>query len=98
MRSGTSMPVHHVECPCGTRLALKSYWREPRCGPCRRKMHKKAVSKRGAVTREQARRYRILIAVSPYDSFEELLRAVRLRQPHTRAYGRDASNERRCST
>lgn len=89
------MPVHHVECPCGAKLALKSYWRAPRCRPCRRKLHKKAVSNKGAVLREQARRYRILMAVSPYGSFEQLLAAVRLRNPHTRTYRRDVAWEKR---
>ena len=101
---GSVMPVHHVSClGCGCALALKTYWRAPRCKPCRRG-DQAAIARRSLIVlREQARRYRILTHLLGYEpeQFDELVAEIRSspmafrRDPESRSARYDVALERR---
>lgn len=92
------MKVHHVHCRiCRVAMDRSTHWRRPRCTKCRRKGYNKRRGLTNEMLRAQARRYRILMAVSPYGDFEALLKALRIRNPSTRAFAYDLAIERRQS-
>lgn len=76
---GEFMPVHHVRCPCGTDLALKTYWKNPRCQPCRLRQRKKFEAAELFRRRVEARRYRIILHVLGWedDQFAEMLEEMK---------------------
>jgi len=80
---------------CGVTVQRKTYWRNPSCSDCSKKRAKKAGEERIKRQREEARRYRILLAVSPYGSYEELLEALKVRNPKTWAFHYDMTMEKR---
>lgn len=93
---GQVLPIHHVRCrECDTPLQRKSYWRNPSCRACSKRRSRVTALSRELSVREQARRYRILLAVGPYKTYEELLKAIRVRNPHTREHHFDLAIEGR---
>ena len=83
---------------CGTPLMRQTHYRVGAiCKKCSNKICNRQNQERIKKNRLEARRYRILMAVSPYGSFDELLDALRVRNTHTREHHRDLTNERRAS-
>lgn len=87
-----------VACVCGAKVMRSARFRHSeavRCSDCTDSFRQANAAKKRERQRTEARRYRILIALSPYGTFEQLLAAIRVRQPRTRAQRYDLATERR---
>lgn len=94
---GFTMKKKEVPCTkgCGAMLMRAVHFSNAICPACEKEARRKYDSGSMGVLREQARRYRILLAVGPYKEWEELLQAVRIRNPHTWAARHDMTIEQR---
>jgi hypothetical protein len=94
---GWIAPRRKVPCSggCGRIISRSSHFDTAVCKGCNNKRRSAAKAPRQRLMQQQARRYRILLAVSPYRSYEELLKAIRVRNPHTREFHFDLSLEKR---
>lgn len=96
---GCAMPIHYVHCACGADLALKTYWKNPRCKPCRKRAYKKFEAAELFRRRVEARRFRIVCHVLGWEpeQFAEMKRSPMMFRdtPETPAARYDVRLEKR---
>ena len=79
---GQVFPKREVPCVegCGTTLLRARRHDQATCMRCARRKGRECEARYKAKLREQARRYRVLMAISPYKTFNELYDALSVRK------------------